>query len=269
MNNHKQTEKILKNNERQLNNAYTDAYKSIKSKVVEIYSKINLDKESAVDRLVEANKYERLDNMINYVVEKLVLTNAEQIKNLNKLSNDVFYLNYNGVVEDLQKQGVDIDKITKTEANEENIKNPFNKVAIDNIKDKTQANGKTRNALLNAILGGASVGVALKNIKDVFESNLKSQVRIYENTLVGAENQGTLTAFEDAKDKGYQVIKIWRTQEDDRVRSKHARAEGQEALVDEPFFVGGERLMCPHDLNGSEENTIGCRCYMEYRIKKR
>ena len=55
----------------------------------------------------------------------------------------------------------------------------------------------------------------------------------------------------------------WNTMEDDRVRPAHEDADGQEVGLNEPFEVGGETLLCPGDPNGSDENTIGCRCWVE------
>ena len=55
----------------------------------------------------------------------------------------------------------------------------------------------------------------------------------------------------------------WRTQGDDRVRPAHADAEGQEVAANEPFVVGGEELLCPGDPAGSDENIIGCRCWVD------
>jgi hypothetical protein len=43
-------------------------------------------------------------------------------------------------------------------------------------------------------------------------------------------------------------------------RPAHAAASGQEVGVDEPFIVGGEKLMYPGDPAGSPGNTINCRC---------
>jgi len=74
-----------------------------------------------------------------------------------------------------------------------------------------------------------------------------------------------------------QMKKQWVTSQDTRVRNKdmgggrgiisHVAAHGQIRKIDEPFDVGGERLMYPRDERGSPANTVNCRCqsipYME------
>jgi hypothetical protein len=54
----------------------------------------------------------------------------------------------------------------------------------------------------------------------------------------------------------------WQTQSDDRVRPDHDDADGQTVAAGETFTVGGEELLFPGDENGSEANTINCRCYL-------
>ncbi len=62
--------------------------------------------------------------------------------------------------------------------------------------------------------------------------------------------------------------KVWLTVGDDKVRSAHQAAEGQEQLVTDPFLVNGEQLKTPGDtsLGASPGNTINCRCSAEYSI---
>ncbi|MBN1495932.1 MAG: hypothetical protein JXA07_04130 [Spirochaetes bacterium] len=44
-------------------------------------------------------------------------------------------------------------------------------------------------------------------------------------------------------------------------RVSHLAADGQKRKANEPFDVGGEKLMYPRDPAGSAKNTIGCNCY--------
>jgi len=43
----------------------------------------------------------------------------------------------------------------------------------------------------------------------------------------------------------------------------HLEADGQIRDIDEPFDVGGEKLMYPGDMNASPENRINCNCHEE------
>jgi len=58
------------------------------------------------------------------------------------------------------------------------------------------------------------------------------------------------------------LMKEWRHGAGARMpRMSHLAAEGQIRKVNEPFDVGGEKLMYPRDPAGSAGNTINCGCY--------
>jgi len=52
----------------------------------------------------------------------------------------------------------------------------------------------------------------------------------------------------------------WLSGSDGRVRKSHKRADGQRVGPDEPFDVGGDKLMYPGDRSGKPTNVINCRC---------
>ena len=61
-------------------------------------------------------------------------------------------------------------------------------------------------------------------------------------------------------------LKTWDSVGDSHVRPAHLDADGQTVPVNEPFAVGGERLMFPGDTSrgASADNVIGCRCGASY-----
>jgi hypothetical protein len=66
---------------------------------------------------------------------------------------------------------------------------------------------------------------------------------------------------------GGRLMKWWLTAEDDRVRPWHEDAgrrysKAHAVPFAEPFLVGGEELMFPHDPRASVANTRFCRCVL-------
>ena len=68
---------------------------------------------------------------------------------------------------------------------------------------------------------------------------------------------------------GYKLRKRWLAADDLRVRPAHRKANGQIREIDEPFDVGGEKLLHPHDPNGSHDNTYLCRCVAQPVVLQR
>jgi hypothetical protein len=84
-------------------------------------------------------------------------------------------------------------------------------------------------------------------------------LRIYSQAAQARMSQRA-TALEQA---GFAYKKAWLTAEDLRVRPSHIVAGVQYAEgipIDEPFIVGGEKLMYPRDETASAEETVNCRC---------
>lgn len=69
-----------------------------------------------------------------------------------------------------------------------------------------------------------------------------------------------------AKASGLPMQKEWIASISERTRSAHAQANGQTVGIDEPFIVGGERMMQPGDISGSAANVINCRCVCGYSL---
>lgn len=54
--------------------------------------------------------------------------------------------------------------------------------------------------------------------------------------------------------------KQWRRSGKREARLAHVMADGQVVKVDEPFLIGGHKLMCPRDPSGPIGQTINCGC---------
>lgn len=89
---------------------------------------------------------------------------------------------------------------------------------------------------------------------------------------INALRSGQAEAIRQAVDTGELeqefATKVWDASGDARTRATHAAADGQEVPIDQPFTVGGYRLMNPGDssLGAPAGETIQCRCFVRYRM---
>lgn len=86
-------------------------------------------------------------------------------------------------------------------------------------------------------------------------SRAEKAARNTTNSLYGCSR------FEQLKQQGYKY-KEWHTIMDGRERATHAIANGQIVPIDEPFIVGGYKLMFPRDVTygAPPSEIINCRC---------
>ena len=59
-----------------------------------------------------------------------------------------------------------------------------------------------------------------------------------------------------------QATHTWESMRDERVRNSHIKADGQTVPINEPFIVGGYKMMFPLDdsMGAPISEIIGCRC---------
>ncbi len=123
------------------------------------------------------------------------------------------------------------------------------------------AHGQLKTLLDNAAKDGSTIEEITSGVKGVF-NNLSR----YEAKRIAMTE--TASAYGFSRDEAMKAAgvawKCWISSHGPNVRASHRQAEmdyGTTPIpLDQPFLVGGERLMYPCDQRGSAENVINCQC---------
>lgn len=91
--------------------------------------------------------------------------------------------------------------------------------------------------------------------------------RIARTEASRAWNSATVAAAQALTGPDRPIVKQWISRHDDRVRTPHARADGQIQLLDDPFTVGGVSMAYPGDPTAPPELVIGCRCVVRLQLR--
>lgn len=97
--------------------------------------------------------------------------------------------------------------------------------------------------------------------------NRNSAIRAARTAVTGAQNAGRLDSYHAAEEMGIEMERQWVATLDSRTRHDHAMADGQTVGVDEPFIVGGYKLMYPGDPSGEPSEIYNCRCTQIAKVK--
>jgi uncharacterized protein with gpF-like domain len=126
----------------------------------------------------------------------------------------------------------------------------------------------TRQQIVNAVEAGYSDGLGVAEIAKSIRGRLPEFTSSRSAMIARTETHGAANfgANEAAQETGLQLRKEWISASDDRTRDDHRAADGQIVGMDEPFIVGGERLMYPGDPRGSAEQVVNCRCAMGHIV---
>jgi hypothetical protein len=131
---------------------------------------------------------------------------------------------------------------------------------LSGVPDEIHARIKA--SLQAGLDGGESTADLAKRIRGEFNEIDEGRARVIASTETGA-------AYGSARDQAMRSAgvqwKAWLTSGNGNVRAAHYEAGLTYSFdtpipVDEPFIVGGEKLMHPGDQAGSPANTINCHC---------
>lgn len=118
------------------------------------------------------------------------------------------------------------------------------------------------NSLRDSYAAGEGVDKQAARIRDVMgnEATATRATRVARTEGAAIVNGADHSVALELEKAGIVNKRKWLSTEDARTRPTHAAADGQLRWVDEPFLVGGSRLMYPSDPAGPPEEVIQCRC---------
>lgn len=114
--------------------------------------------------------------------------------------------------------------------------------------------------------GGQSIDDIARGVEDVLTATRSEHwqgraVTVARTETLGALSAGRHDSFEAiAEELDEEFEHLWVSTLDGRARPAHLAADGQRVPLGQPYIVGGETLMHPHDSTGSASNVINCRC---------
>jgi hypothetical protein len=112
-----------------------------------------------------------------------------------------------------------------------------------------------------AMVGAATPADAVGAIAGILEEGGRARAITVVRTELGrAFSAATQQRQEQASQHLPGLRKQWRRSGKVHSRVTHDAADGQVVDVDEPFLVGGEKLMYPRDPKASARNTVNCGC---------
>lgn len=115
--------------------------------------------------------------------------------------------------------------------------------------------------LAQVMIGTQPAHQALTAIQKLLGGAARERARTILYTEVGRVYAiSTQASMADASQQLPGLRKRWLQSSKLHRRPEHVVAHGQVRLVNEPYMVGGERLMHPRDPKGSARNTVNCGC---------
>lgn len=273
------TERELAQIEKRLQKEFKDAQKMVLYKANKYFKQFDrLDKIKAKqveDGTLSQEEYNRWrynkmsygnhwNNLVDNLTETLTRTNQIAIDYLNGKTPEIFTVNYNSIVEQINNSPVEgysfelvnTDTVMQLAKSKEIMLPPPK--AIDVVKDKAWNAKKINSVVMQGILQGAAIPEIAKNLaKATCDSNEKAAIRNARTMVTAAENSGRQSAMNRAEASGIIFKKRWIATNDSRTRPSHLAQHGELVDNDEKFSNG---LMFPGDWHGKPAEIYNCRC---------
>ena len=136
---------------------------------------------------------------------------------------------------------------------------PLSKTAKD-IRDgkiKRWEKRQIQSNCLQGILQGESIPEIAERISNVTMQEAKSTIRYARTMTTGAENAGRIDSYKRAENKGIEIEQQWLATLDNRTREEHRDMDGEHVKIGEKFSNGCEY---PGDPSGDPGEVWNCRC---------
>jgi len=229
-------------------------------------------------RLAQIGRGKRYEAMRDSVAERMTQANEVAMAYVNDASPGIYSLNRNYSAYTIEQQigavvGFNLwdEQTVKRLLVERPDLMPYYppdkavKRGIDLAWGKRQISAQVTQGILQ---GESITHLADRLQTNIPDMNRTSAVRAARTAVTGAQNSGRLDSYVEAEKMGIQMERQWIATLDNRTRHDHAMADGQTTGVDDPFTVGGEKLMFPGDPSGSGWNIYNCRCTMIAVVKR-
>ena len=283
----KLSDKELEKLEQKLHKLYKDASESMSETIKEYFADFErrdaqmkkvmesgeITKEQYTQwRLAQIGRGKRFEDLRDKLAERMTKANEVAAAYVNDATPGIYSLNMNYTAYEIEKAHGNIgftvwdDETIRRLALDEPELMPYYppkravKRGIDLAYGARQITAQVTSSIL---LGDSVYDMADKLQGRIEEMSRTSAIRAARTASTAAQNGGRQASYERAAAMGIPLRKRWIATKDMRTRHEHGVADGQTVPFDEPFTVGGEKLMFPGDATAASGwNLYNCRCSM-------
>lgn len=279
---HKETDKILAEMEKRLDEVYKQAYREARQTADDFMKQFReMDKkkrQQVKDGELDKAEYERwrrtqvfqgnrYHQMADTLAADMTHTNQIAASVINGYLPEVYAVNHNYGTYEIEKgsrintQYTMYDKQTVERLIRDNPDLLPRKAAVNVPKDQLWNKKHINSAITQGILQGEAIDkIAQRLAATVTDMSHTSAIRNARTMTTSAQNGGRIDSYKRAESMGIKMLQVWMATLDSRTRHEHRQLDGQKRKVGEPFEVEGEKIFFPGDPAAEPYLTYNCRC---------
>jgi len=279
---HKETDKILRDMEKRLDEVYKQAYREARQTADDFMKSFReMDKkkrQQVKDGELDKAEYERwrrtqvfqgnrYHQMADTLAADMTHTNQIAASVINGYLPEVYAVNHNYGTYEIEKgskintQYTMYDKQTVERLIRDNPDLLPRKAAVNVPKDQLWNKKHINSAITQGILQGESIDkISQRLAATVTDMSHTSAIRNARTMTTSAQNGGRIDSYKRAEGMGIKMLQVWMATLDSRTRHEHRQLDGQKRKIGEPFEVEGEKIFFPGDPAAEPYLTYNCRC---------
>lgn len=286
-----ETEKILSDVEKRINEEYKQATKEVEEKLSDYLRRFELKDKRWQEWVEDGTKTEaeykqwrlgqmavgkRWSDLKEELAHDLVEVNDSAKEKIISVCPEVYADNFNFETYQVEKDArintgftryskESVEKLMKDDP--EVLPPPGKKVSKDIAEGKAVRwnRQKLQSVMTQGILQGESIPhLATRLARAVGDSDRKAAIRNARTMATRAQNAGRIDAHKRAEDMGVELVNMWLATFDNRTRTSHRELDHKTAPVGETFDNG---LEYPGDPKGDPEEIYNCRCSIRGVVK--
>lgn len=279
---HKETDKILRDMEKRLDEVYKQAYREARQTADDFMKSFReMDKkkrQQVKDGELDKAEYERwrrtqvfqgnrYHQMADTLAADMTHTNQIAASVINGYLPEVYAVNHNYGTYEIEKgsrintQYTMYDRQTVERLMRDNPDLLPRKAAVNVPKDQLWNKKHINSAITQGILQGEAIDkIAQRLAATVTDMSHTSAIRNARTMTTSAQNGGRIDSYKRAESMGIKMLQVWMATLDDRTRHEHRQLDGQKRKIGEPFEVEGEKIFFPGDPAADPALVYNCRC---------
>ena len=279
---HKETDKILRDMEKRLDEVYKQAYREARQTADDFMKSFReMDKkkrQQVKDGELDKAEYERwrrtqvfqgnrYHQMADTLAADMTHTNQIAASVINGYLPEVYAANHNYGTYEIEKgsrintQYTMYDRQTVERLMRDNPDLLPRKAAVNVPKDQLWNKKHINSAITQGILQGEPIDkIAQRLAATVTDMSHTSAIRNARTMTTSAQNGGRIDSYKRAEGMGIKMLQVWMATLDGRTRHEHRQLDGQKRKVGEAFEVEGEKIFFPGDPAAEPYLTYNCRC---------
>lgn len=222
-------------------------------------------------RLAQIGRGERFEALREQIAERMTKANETAIAYVNDATPGIYSLNRNYAAYTIEQVAGDAGFTLWDEQTVKRLIAEQPDLMPNYPKDRAVKRGIDlaygKKQITASVTSGILQGKSVKGLSDDLQKRIPtmsrdSAIRAARTAVTGAQNAGRQDSYVAANKMGIKIRKRWVATKDSRTRHAHGMADGKTVDYDQPFDIGGEKLMYPGDPSGSPWNVYNCRCTM-------